>query len=355
MMPQQSIARLECWRYSVPLREPLTVSQGAHNVREGLLIKCVNAGGISGVGEIAPLSGLHKETLWEAQEQVLSVLPRLIAGEALPPFLFPSVRCGLEMAQQSLEICMSGAASQVKLPLNALVSGAKETLVSRAVAAVSEGYTTLKIKVGRHSVEDDIAHVRSVREAVGYSVPIRLDANRSWSLETALNLGEALADCRIEYIEEPLNNPADIKDFVRKTGIRVALDEMLYSPDHAERERRWDIPDDVLAAYILKPAIIGGIQAATALAKEAAERNLMAVVSSVFETGVALSFYAYLQTHWQNNVHNDRMIACGLDTFKFLADDVLTIPFAAQQGLVSLPDVWAARNDIRYEMLTRLA
>ncbi|MCU0425389.1 MAG: o-succinylbenzoate synthase [Candidatus Kapabacteria bacterium] len=353
----QTITRLECWRYSLPLREPLTIPNGALARREGLLICCVNDAGAIGIGEIAPLQGLHDETFIEAEHNLLSALPLVLANEhlsltALSQTLLPSVRCGVEMALQSLKFRINTAAlPSARVPLNALVSGTKDTILRRAVSAVQEGYTTLKIKVGRHSLEDDIANVRAVRKEIGSAVRIRLDANRTWALETALVLGRALSDCDIEYIEEPVRNPDDIEEFFRNTTIRVGLDEMLYAPDKQERLRRFAIPDDALAAYILKPSLIGGIHAATALAEEAATRNLDAVVSSVFETGIALGFYAMLQAQWNHH----RLIPCGLDTFKFLAEDVLQTPFAAEQGFVSLPDVFLRQTELRYNALTRLA
>jgi O-succinylbenzoate synthase len=217
-----------------------------------------------------------------------------------------------------------------------LISGKGNTIIQRAEEAVRDGYTTLKIKVGRVSPEEDIATVRACRKAVGKDIALRLDANRSWSLETALNIGKALRDCNIAYIEEPLKDWQDIPAFHAATGIPVALDEMLYSSDASECGARNEIPSECLAGYVLKPAAIGSIYSASQLAAEANERGLDAIVSSVFETGIALGFYAALTASWNGG----RSVACGLDTYKFLAADVLEQPFSAEQGFVKILEAW---------------
>jgi o-succinylbenzoate synthase len=342
--------KISLWRYSIPLREALTIPNGSLACREGLLLVLNNHDGVCGIGEIAPLASLHTETLEEAQDQTLSSIPALLNNALVLEELFPSVRCGVEMALWSLAQREKSRIHAGLLPLNALISGAKETIVGRAEKAVWEGYTTLKIKVGRHSLEDDIANIRAVRNSVGKDIVLRLDANRSWSLETALRLGEAVSDCNISYIEEPLRVWDEIPRFVERTGIRVALDEMLYSPDNAQRLRRLDIPDNALAAYILKPSVIGGIEAASTLAHEASARGLDAVVSSVFETGIALGVYAALQVGWNAR----RMVACGLDTYKFLGEDILASPFRAERGFVRLPEVFDAAMLFRTEACSRL-
>lgn len=377
------LREIEFLEYAVPLLEPLTTQnpQGApdSDVRKGLLLVLRDADGLVGIGEIAPLAGLHGETLQEAEAQVRSEIDRIaseiriageidcIAGEginvnvAFSNALFPSVRCGLEMAFIALQARQNGilpgqvghidSPAGVRVPLNALIAGKGNTLLARAEAAVRDGYTTLKIKVGRMMPDEDIAAVRACRQAVGKDIALRLDANRSWSLETALRVGEALQDCAIAYIEEPLPDWRDIPTFHTTTGIRVALDEMLYSPSASERNARNDIPSDCLAGYVLKPAALGSIYDTNMLASEANGRGLDAVVSSVFETGVALGFYAALASGW--NGGHEVAVACGLDTYKFLAADVLERSFVAEQGFVRLPEVWQNTAHLQNRFLQR--
>src|SRR5690606_27455981 len=104
------------------------------------------------------------------------------------------------------------------IPLNGLLSGSIESIESGAKQLLAEGYRTFKIKVGRLPVEQEIAMVQHVRKTIGNNIALRLDANRSWTLQTALLFGEAVAECGIEYIEEPLAQPEHLQEFVRYTG-----------------------------------------------------------------------------------------------------------------------------------------
>ncbi len=364
--PIRPIHNVELFRYALPLREALTTqaNKPENATREGLLVVLRDAALTVGIGEIAPLPGLHRESLAEAEAQTISTLALIRhestdAEEMLSSELFPSVRCGLEMALISLRARQNGTMPSQspranmmpsRTPLNALIAGNSTTIVHRAEEAVRDGYTTLKIKVGRVSLEEDIANIRACREAVGSDIALRLDANRSWSLETALRLGEALHDCNIAYIEEPLKDWRGIPAFHEQTGICVALDEMLTSPDASERAARTDIPSECLAGYVLKPSAIGSIMGASNLASEAQARGLDAIVSSVFETGVALGFYAALTVSWNDG----RSVACGLDTYKFLAADVLEHPFSAEQGFARLPDVWNQSTLLRPDFLKKV-
>ncbi|HEU4751689.1 MAG TPA: enolase C-terminal domain-like protein, partial [Armatimonadota bacterium] len=55
----------------------------------------------------------------------------------------------------------------------------------QAQAYVREGYDTLKIKVGR-DVDQDVRRLKAIREAVGWDVNLRVDANMAWSRSTAV-------------------------------------------------------------------------------------------------------------------------------------------------------------------------
>ncbi|MCS6808368.1 MAG: o-succinylbenzoate synthase [Bacteroidota bacterium] len=330
----------------MPLCEgALPVPLAAATLREGLVLILTDAEGRTGIGEIAPLAGLHTETLDTAQWQVCA----WIKGELHHPVL-PSVQCGLEMALWSLENQPYSRVYHRLQPVNALLVGNRDTILRSTEEAVRSGYTTFKLKVGRSSLEEDVARVHAIRQYIGKTMTLRLDANRSWSLETALRFGEQVSSASIEYIEEPLRNLDDVPLFVERTGIKVALDETLYSQHRAERLYRLQLPKDVLAAYVLKPACLGGMKVASALAAEAITRNLLPVLSSVFETGIALSFYAALQSSWMPNT----AIPCGLDTYKFLLSDLLISPFDVQQGAVDVETSWQNRMHLRYDMMKRI-
>jgi L-fuconate dehydratase len=83
-----------------------------------------------------------------------------------------------------------------------------DRLAELCAAAVREGFTLVKLKVGA-SLEDDIRRCGIARGVVGEEVGIALDANQVWDVPTAIPWVRALGHVRPEWIEEP-TSPDDI-------------------------------------------------------------------------------------------------------------------------------------------------
>ena len=79
---------------------------------------------------------------------------------------------------------------------------------TRDRARRARGYAALKVKVGG---AEDLDRLEIVREES--PVPIRVDANEGWTLESARELLPALMDLGVELIEQPF--PADDLDSFR--------------------------------------------------------------------------------------------------------------------------------------------
>jgi L-talarate/galactarate dehydratase len=95
-----------------------------------------------------------------------------------------------------------------------------DTLVRHAVAHVEHGFRAMKLRVGGlQSAADVVERCRRVREAVGDDIELYADANWSWTLEQALQIGPQLAPFRIGWLEDPV--PAGDLDGLRR--IRLAL------------------------------------------------------------------------------------------------------------------------------------
>ena len=87
--------------------------------------------------------------------------------------------------------------------------GYSDEKVSRLVnAAITEGFTHLKIKVGSN-LDDDVRRVGMVRELVGLDVTLSLDANQRWDVDEAIAAMARLSKFDVEWIEEP-THPHDI-------------------------------------------------------------------------------------------------------------------------------------------------
>ena len=74
--------------------------------------------------------------------------------------------------------------------------------------AVAEGWTHLKVKVGR-DLQDDVRRLGIIREELGWDRKLMVDANQVWDVPQAITWMQELARFRPWWIEEP-TSPDDI-------------------------------------------------------------------------------------------------------------------------------------------------
>lgn len=94
----------------------------------------------------------------------------------------------------------------------------RDELAEAAVAWKARGFERLKMTVGHHALQrrdeprsmadvvaEDVMRIRAVREAVGPTVQIYIDANCSLDYLHALHLAQRVQDCGIAFFEEPVS------------------------------------------------------------------------------------------------------------------------------------------------------
>ncbi len=106
-----------------------------------------------------------------------------------------------------------------------------DALVADAVEAQAKGFAGSKIKIGRPHLCEDRDRLRAVRDAVGPSYEIMVDANQSFTLAEATRRARMLEAFDIAWFEEPM--PADdVGEHARlaaSTSVPIAVGESLYS------------------------------------------------------------------------------------------------------------------------------
>ena len=339
-----TVSGCRVFRYSLPLAGPLRLAGGVIRERGGALVRLESDSGASGWGDVAPLPGFSREGIEDAVSE-LGVWARRLRGAGFDPrgddlaswlgieaaaVTSPSVRFGLETALAGLSRRMEdpGAAELAgfdgAVPVNGLLAGSREQVLADARRLRDEGCRAVKLKVGSRPVAEDVDLTRAVRSLMGADVGIRLDANRGWSLEQAAAFGDEIGPAGIEYMEEPLLEPAHLPELFEATGIPVALDESLLElgPDDLEGRRE-------VGAVILKPTLMGGIARAREWAAKARALGIRPVVSSSFESGVgllALASFAWAST--------GDAVPAGLDTYRWLDADVVRPRIRFRSGAI---------------------
>ncbi|KAH9707756.1 protein PHYLLO [Citrus sinensis] len=375
------ICRMEYSLYRIQLCALPTSSYIDHNrsrfCREGFILSLYLEDGSVGYGEVAPLE-IHKENLLDAEEQ-LRFLLHFMTGAKISYFLpllkgsfsswiwstlgipaceiFPSVRCGLEMAiLNAIAVKHGSSFLNILYPLTeideeiskrstsikicALIDSNKSPVevASIATTLVEEGFTAIKLKVARRADPiKDAEVIQEVRKKVGHRIELRVDANRNWTYQEALEFGFLVKDCDLQYIEEPVQNEEDIIKYCEESGLPVALDETIdkFQKDPLNMLEKYAHPG--IVAIVIKPSVIGGFENAGLIARWAQRHGKMAVVSAAFESGLGLSAYIIfssyleLQNAYLCKVMNRELcppVAQGLGTYQWLKEDITTDPIS---------------------------
>lgn len=330
------VTGFDAYRFKLPLTAPLVLRPATLTSREGLLLKLTGEDGAPGWGETSPLPGFSPESL-DAAARELRSLEKFIVGRDVTGgwlgadgelsrlldvvSLTPSVRFGVELAVWNLyaastKTSLPGVISpghRSTVPVNGLLVGSIGEILKSARRMREDGYVAVKLKVGGRAVAEDAGRVRAVREAIGGDVSLRLDANRAWKLGEALEFAREIEGQRVEYLEEPLADPAGLEEFTRASGVTVALDESLVGmePRSLEDHR-------YAGTVVLKPSLLGGISRTLRLAERAAGLGMRPVISSAYETGVGTAALVSLAA----GIGTEE-IPAGLDTYRQLAEDVV--------------------------------
>ncbi|MGD9996479.1 MAG: mandelate racemase/muconate lactonizing enzyme family protein [Ilumatobacteraceae bacterium] len=130
------------------------------------------------------------------------------------------------------------ASSAVHRPVGQMVQTARRMLDS--------GFEAMKVRFGRPSIDDDLAVVSAIRDAVGDRLTVMVDCNqgwrmpwdtaRPWDLDIAVRVADRLQAEEVYWMEEPLHRGdydgmTELRRHVHETGsMRIAGGEMTREP-----------------------------------------------------------------------------------------------------------------------------
>ena len=191
-------------------------------------------------------------------------------------------------------------AQEAQLPLVQLLGGTAMSVATDVTVAAQgdfgEGvdatqFGQVKVKVGLDPADVDRV-IRISRAAPG--VPVRIDANQAWDLETAsASIGALLAaEVTLEFVEQPLPawDLAGHAELRRRWGTPIVLDESVFTIHDLHRAVAAGSGDIVN----IKLAKCGGIHAGLAIASEATAAGLGLMVGSMMESELGVSAAAAL-------------------------------------------------------------
>jgi L-alanine-DL-glutamate epimerase-like enolase superfamily enzyme len=179
-----------------------------------------------------------------------------------------------------------------KVPVIGTVIGIMhpDQMAERAIELRDRGFGTLKIKVGE-DVSSDVERVRCVREAVGDSVDIRVDANDHYSPEEAIKFIKKIEQLNVEHVEQPISryDILGMREIRKSVHVPLMTDDMVSTPFDAMNVIRLEAADRV-KVKVTKHGLDGAIQIISMLSSAGKK----AVLGHVFETGLAAVAEAHL-------------------------------------------------------------
>ena len=299
-----TIKKIEIYRLSIPM-EPFVIATGTMDYAQNTFIKIITDTEHYGVGECSAFPMIVGETqntclaiaqdfakIWKGKnplelEDRLAELHLYIAGNS-------TIKSAFDMALYDL------AAKSAELPLYQYLGGKKKDIVTDitlGIASAAEmaqkalklkegGAFALKVKLGKQP-QDDIARIKAIRQAVGFDIPIRIDANQGWSYEGAIEALQGMEAYKIQFCEQPMRTYNDhlLPELRTQTIVPIMADESVYSHHDAERLCKADACD-----YInIKFSKSSGINEALKIQSVAAEYNIPCMIGGMLESRLALA------------------------------------------------------------------
>jgi L-alanine-DL-glutamate epimerase-like enolase superfamily enzyme len=142
---------------------------------------------------------------------------------------------------------IGGHASRIRAYASSGVHRPIPEMVKVARLVIAMGFPALKVRFGRAALDDDLAVIRAIRDAIGDSLELMVDCNQgwrmpwdtapAWDVERATDVAGQLAAERVYWMEEPLHRGdydghAELR---RRADIRIAGGELTREP-HEFRE-----------------------------------------------------------------------------------------------------------------------
>lgn len=344
------ITRVECIPVRVPIRQEFAIRAkgGCHSVSPFLLVKVHTDEQVFGLGEVSCTPRWSGEDQVTAAHFIRTILEPVLLGqdpgniEALTArmrgalFGHPFTKAALEMALWDILGKTTG------LPLYRLLGGAVREFVPTkwsisgvdparaaeiATWALERGFSAMKVKVGIDPAQD-LARVRAVREAIGPSIRLGVDANGAWNPTTAVTMIRRLCEFGISFAEQPVP-PGDVNclaEVRRQVTVPIVADESVYSPQDALAVVRASAAD-ALSVYVGKSAGIGRARKVAAIA-EAAQAGC--TIGSNLEMGVGTAAMIHLAVATSGVTAEE--FPCDIIGPFYYSDDLLTEPLALSGG-----------------------
>ena len=315
------IQQIEVYPVTLKYKEPFRIAAGASTESHNVIIKILTDYDVVGWGEASPSERVTGETAETVVKILDKIAPKLIGKcplrieqnvELMDSLVEgnPAAKAAIDMAlhdilgktaRKPLFMLMGGYRTQVLTDVTLSIKSPKE-MARDAVKAVKRGFKALKVKVGVNPAED-LERIKMIREAVGETVELRIDANQGWTPKQAIDVLNKMEKFNIQFAEQPV--PAeDLKGLIkvkRNSPIPIMADESVHSPEDA----LCLIQAEAVDLINIKLMKSGGILKGMKIAAVAESADIPCMVGCMGESDIGIAAGAHLAAAVKNIQYAD--------------------------------------------------
>lgn len=280
---QVTVSSLEAILVDLPTIRAHQLAMATMQQQTLVIVRLRCSDGIEGIGEATTIGGLsYGEESPEGIKLAIDtyLAPALTGMDAsnvnAAMAQLAKVARGNRFAKSALETALLDAqAKRLGVSLTTLLGGAVRTTlpvlwtlasgntardIEEAEALLAERrHNTFKLKIGRRSLRDDVAHVSAIKRALSERARITVDVNQAWNEAEAATGIAMLEAAGIDLIEQPTprENRGALARLAARFVVPIMADESVCGPEDAMELARGAAAD----VFALKIAKAGGIHA----------------------------------------------------------------------------------------------
>ncbi len=337
---------------AVPLTKPFKTALRTVETAEAVVVKVICDNGITGWGEAPPTHVITGDSLNSVEYAVQNIFKpyllhkNLLNYEAIFQGL-QTILVGNSSAKAAMDMALYDCIAQnCKLPLYQFLGGYRNELETDftvsvnspqemgddAVEYVKQGFTVLKVKVGKDEASLDFDRIKQIRDKVGYDIKIRLDANQGWNPKESIRVIRKMEDAGldIELVEQPVL-AADIEGLKQVTDhvdTPIMADESIFTPLQAMQVLKTRSAD-LINIKLMKA---GGIYQAQIINSLAETCGVECMVGSMIETRLGITAAAHFAASKKNITRFD------FDAPLMLAKDIVIGGIIYEGKRITFPD-----------------
>ncbi|MDK2371827.1 MAG: dipeptide epimerase [Candidatus Korarchaeota archaeon] len=343
-----SIKRIEVYTVDLPYLQPFTISLGTSTSSTDVVVKVLDDEGRVGWGEASPARRIIGESEHTIVAAMHTLAPAVIGEDPMDVERIEEKMDKAILGNNSAKFALETAVFDLKgkilgVTVRDLLGGYRdrvetdftigikspEEMAEEALRIVERGFRVIKLKVGT-GVEEDVARVRAVRDAVGKDIRLRIDANQGWTVKEAMRALTEMDRYDLELAEQPVrwDDLEGMAVLTSMSPIPIMADESVHTPEDA-----LEVVEMGAADYInIKLTKAGGLLKARRIAAISEAAGIPNMIGCMMEGGVSITAGVHFAAATRNLVTTD------LDSDISLKEDFVEGGAGYEDGYRTVPD-----------------